>query len=205
MSRVDLPDPETPVTAMSLPRGKSTSIPLRLLADAPCHADARAGPARAAGVEVMRRPWPSIRAPVTESGCAPDVGERARGHHVAAVASGARSEVDDGVGRPDGLLVVLDDDDGVAAVAQRFQGVDQHVVVPGVQADGGLVQDVADPREVGAQLGGQAHALGLAAGKRVAAAAERQVGEPQLVQEGQPGQDLGDHGLGHGFLAKQET
>ena len=43
------------------------------------------------------------------------------GDDVAAVNAGARTDVDDPVGRAHHLLVVLDDDQGVAEVAQALQ------------------------------------------------------------------------------------
>jgi hypothetical protein len=60
---------------------------------------------------------------------------------------------------------VLDDDERVAHVPQPDQGLDEAVVVALMQSDGGLVQDVQDAYEAGADLGGQADALGLAAGE----------------------------------------
>lgn len=91
---------------------------------------------------------------------------------VAAVLAGAGADVDDPVGDLDGVLVVLDDDERVAHVAQPDQGLDQPVVVALVQADGRLVQDVQDADEAGADLGGQADALGLAAGERAGRAVQ---------------------------------
>ena len=94
----------------------------------------------------------------------------ALGHDAPALRTGPGSQVDDGVGGLDGFLVMLHHHDGVAPVAQLAQGIHQDAVVLGMQADGGLVQDVSDPGEVGAQLGGQAHPLGFPAGEGLAAA-----------------------------------
>ena len=49
--------------------------------------------------------------------------------------AGARADVDDPVGRADRVLVVLDDDERVAEVAQRDERVDEPAVVALVQAD----------------------------------------------------------------------
>ena len=46
---------------------------------------------------------------------------------------------------------------------QIAQGVDQPLVVAGMQADRRLVEHVADADQAGAQAGGQPHALQLAA------------------------------------------
>ena len=84
---------------------------------------------------------------------------------MAAVLTGARADVDRPVGGPDGVLVVLDHDQGVAQVAQPDQGLDQPPVVPLVQPDARLVQHVEHPDQAGADLGGQPDPLRLAAGQ----------------------------------------
>ena len=54
--------------------------------------------------------------------------------------AGARPHVDQIVGRADGVFVMLDDNDGVAQVAQPLQRFQQPRVVALVQADGRFVQ-----------------------------------------------------------------
>ena len=56
--------------------------------------------------------------------------------------SGAGADVDDVIGNANGLLVVLDDDDGVPDVAQPHERVDEPLVVALVQADRRLVEHV---------------------------------------------------------------
>jgi hypothetical protein len=58
---------------------------------------------------------------------------------------------------------MLDDDHGVAEIAQALEGDEQAVVVALVEADRGLVEDVEDARQAGADLAGEADALALAA------------------------------------------
>ena len=94
-----------------------------------------------------------------------DLLRRAGGHHLPAVGSGAGADVDEIVGGPHGVLVVLHHDEGVAQIPQAAEGGQQLVVVPLVQADGGLVQDIQHPHQRGADLGSQADALALAAGQ----------------------------------------
>ena len=72
-------------------------------------------------------------------------------------------EIDEMIRRGDGVLVVLDDDEGVPLIAERDEGFEEGGVVARVEADGGLVEDVEDAAEVGAELGGEADALGLTA------------------------------------------
>ena len=84
---------------------------------------------------------------MTEAGLAMICGGGAGGDEVAAVFAGAGAEVEDVVGLADGVFVVLDDEDGVAEVAEVFEGGDEALVVALVEADGGLVEDVEDAAE----------------------------------------------------------
>ena len=122
-------------------------------------------------------------------------------HDGAAVLAGARPDVDDPVRLADRLLVVLDDDHGVAEVAQPDQRVDQPAVVALVQTDRRLVEHVQRADEAGADLARQADALRLAAGQRAGRARQRQVVEADVEQEPEPGVDLLGHPLGDHPLA----
>lgn len=117
-------------------------------------------------------------------------------HNLAAVLARAGADVDDPVGDLDGVLVVLDDDERVAHVAQPDQGLDQPVVVTLVQADGRLVEDVQHADESGADLGGQTDALGLTAGEGAGRAVQREVVQADVDQELQSFVDLLEHPLG---------
>ena len=66
--------------------------------------------------------------------------------------AGARADVDDVVGHPDRVLVVLDDEHGVAEVAQAVERVDEAAVVALVQADRRLVEHVEHADQAGADL-----------------------------------------------------
>ena len=122
---------------------------------------------------------------------------RALEDHAAAVLAGAGAEVDHVVRRADRLLVVLDDDDRVAEVAQPAQRRQQPPVVALVQADGRLVEHVEHAAQVRADLRRQADALRLAAGQRGGAAAERQVADADVDEEPQPLDDLAVDPAGH--------
>ncbi len=122
-------------------------------------------------------------------------------HDLAAVLAGPRPDVDDPVGDLDGVLVVLDDDQGVAEVLEPQQGLDQPLVVALVQADRGLVEHVEDADEAGADLGGQADALGLAARQRPGGPVEGEVVEAHVEQELQALVDLLEHPLADLALA----
>ena len=80
-----------------------------------------------------------------------------------AMLAGARADVDDPVGCPHRVLVVLDDDQGVADIAQALQRADQAGIVTLVEADARLIEDVEHTHQAGPDLGRQSDALGLAA------------------------------------------
>ena len=117
-----------------------------------------------------------------------------------AVDAGPGAHVYDIVGGPHGVLVVLHHDDGVAQVPQALEGVQQLVVVPLVQADGGLVQNIQHAHEGGADLGGQADALALPAGEGAGGAGQSQVLQAHALQETKPGLDLLEDGGGDHLL-----
>src|SRR5262249_44305096 len=64
-----------------------------------------------------------------------------------------------------------------------------------VEADGRLVEDVADSAEVRGQRGHDADALGLARGQRVGAPVERQIAEAEAVEHLEPRRELGPDAL----------
>ncbi|WDT81381.1 MAG: hypothetical protein MPW14_06440 [Candidatus Manganitrophus sp.] len=70
----------------------------------------------------------------------------------------------------DRLLVVLDDDDRVAEIAQAPQRFEQALIVALVETDGRLVQHIEHAGEAGADLRGEADALAFAARERAGAA-----------------------------------
>ena len=59
-----------------------------------------------------------------------------------------------------------------------------------MEADRGLIEDIEDAHEAGADLGGQADALSLATGKRRRGTRERQVVETDVHEEAQACADL---------------
>ena len=91
-----------------------------------------------------------------------DLGGRALRDDRAAVHAGAGAHVDDVVGGEDRLAIVLDDDDGVAEIAQARLRLDQARVVARVEAHDGLVEHVEHADERRADLRGEADALPLA-------------------------------------------
>ena len=183
LTRVDLPEPETPVTATNSPSGNDTSTSCRLCSRAPWTVSSRPDGARAADLGHRDLAAPGEVLPGHRVGVVVEVLDRAAVHDLAAVLAGAGADVDDPVGDLDGVLVVLDDDQGVAEVLEPDQGLDQPLVVALVQPDRRLVEHVEDADEAGADLGGQPDALGLAAGERAGRPVEGEVVEADVEQE----------------------
>jgi len=125
-----------------------------------------------------------------------DRGGRVVGEDLAAVDAGGGTEVDDAVGAFHQHVVVLDDEERVALPAQRPERFDQAVVVAGVQTDRGFVEHVEDAGKIRAELGGEANALGFAAGERFGRSVEREVVEADVGEETQALLDLGHDVLG---------
>ena len=130
------------------------------------------------GTSIFR--LPDKKRPRHAARLAGDFVGRADGDDFAAADAGAGAEVDDVVGGPHRVFVVLDDDDRVAQVAQVGERVEQPLVVARVQADRRLVEDVEHADQAAADLAGQANALRLAAGERRGGAVERQIFEADV-------------------------
>ena len=105
--------------------------------------------------------------------------------------AGAGAEVDEVVGGLHDGLFVLDDDEGVALVAEAVHDADEALDVAGVEADGGLVENEEGAGERGAEAGGEVDALDLAAGEGAGGAVEREVAEADLIEVGEAGGDFG--------------
>jgi hypothetical protein len=78
---------------------------------------------------------------------------------------------------------VLDHQHGVSHVAKLGERRQEPPVVALMQADGRLVEDVEDPHQRRADLGGQPDPLPLAAGKRGRGAGKVQVVQPYVGEE----------------------
>ena len=105
---------------------------------------------------------------------------------------------------------MLDDDDGVAEIAQPRQRREQRAVVALVQPDRRLVEHVEHAGQVGPDLGGQPDALPFSARQRRGAAPERQVADADVVEKMQAVADLaqdaaGDERLAIGELERRRT
>ena len=118
-------------------------------------------------------------------------------HYLAAAASRARPHVHDMVGKLDDFAVVLDDEHGVAVVAQRAQGFLEQVDVLRVEADARLVENVGHVGERRVDVFRYLDALRLAARERTSPAREREVAEADLHERAEPAAKLALDVRGH--------
>ena len=104
-------------------------------------------------------------------------------HHLAAVHAGAGPEVDDVVGRRMVSSSCSTTSTELPRALQFVQRGQQLLVVPGVQADGGLVQDVEHPAQVRAELGRQPDALASPPESVGTPRPKLQIAQPDLAQK----------------------
>ena len=97
------------------------------------------------------------------TGFVDDILQTAGRDDLAAMHAGAGADIDDIIRRPDGILIMLDNNQRVADIPQPLEGREQLVVVPLMQADGRLVEDIQHPDQTGPNLSRQPDALALAA------------------------------------------
>src|SRR2546430_10897857 len=100
------------------------------------------------------------------------------------------AEVEDAVGLEHDLRIVLDDDEGVAGIAQALHDADDAPHVARVQADRGLVENEQRVDERGAERGREIDPLHLAARERAGLTIERQIAEPDVHEVREPGAEL---------------
>ena len=190
MTSVDLPEPETPVTQQKTPERELDVDPLEVvLAGAADDQLAARRPPRLGDRDLA---LPGEELPGQRARLLLDLLRGALGDDLSPVLPRPGAEVDDVVGGADRALVVLDNDHGVAELAEALQRPDQLLVVSLVEADRGFVEDVEDADQAGADLGREPDPLRLAAGERGRGPLQRQIADPDRVEEAQPLADLAD-------------
>ena len=112
----------------------------------------------------------------------------------------AGADVDEVVRGAHGVLVMLHHDEAVAQIPEVFQRRQQLIVVPLVQPDGRLVQNIQHPHQAAANLGSQPDPLALAAGEGPGAAGQRQIAETHGLQKAQPGANFLQNAVGDQHL-----
>jgi hypothetical protein len=120
----------------------------------------------------------------------------------ASLLSGPGTDVDDPVGMPDHVEVVLDHEERVARCLQPVERAQQGPGIGRVQPGRRLIEHVDHAEQVGAHLGGQPQALQLAGRKRGRAPIHRQVTEPELEENLEPRLQVLDDPAGHQRLLR---
>ena len=182
-----MPEPETPVTAVSAPSGMSASTSAQVVQRRAAHLEPDAARPGAAGSGTAIRFCPVRYWPVSDCDAAR---HRPRVHHPAAALARAGAELEHEVRLLDRREVVLHDEHRVAAVAQPAEQCQQAVGVARVQSDRGLVQHVQRVHQPGAERVGERDPLRLAAGQRAGLPVERQVAQPHIAEEAEPRVEL---------------
>ena len=108
------------------------------------------------------------------------------GHHLPSAHARARPHVNNVLGFPDGVFVVFDHHQGVAVTLEAGERLEQNTIVAWMQANRGLIQNIANALKVGAQLGGQSNALRLATRERGCGAVQAQIVETDFPHEIEP-------------------
>ena len=156
-----MPEPATPVTTTSTPSGMSTSTFLQVVRAGAAHLQH----ARRLAHRRLERGAVAQVTPGERAARAQPV-DAALEDDLAAGGARARAEVDDVIGDRDRLRLVLDDEHGVALVAQPQQQLVHPLDVVRVQPDRRLVEDVGHVGERRAEVADHLGALRLTARER---------------------------------------
>ena len=127
---------------------------------------------------------------------------RPREHQLPAALPSTRPEFDEVIRRAHDGFLVLDDEQRVAFVAQRFHHADEPARVARVQADARLVEDEERVHERRAEARREIHTLDFAAAERARGAVEREIAEADFEQEAEAGADFAEKHLGRGVIAE---
>ena len=112
----------------------------------------------------------------------------------------ARPDIHDMVCRQHRVLVMLYHNQRIPQIFQAFQRMQQLVIVPLVEANTGLIQNIGHAYQAGANLRRQADTLGFPAGEGTSCPCQRQVVQPHIYQEADPGADFLQHLRPNHFL-----
>jgi hypothetical protein len=73
--------------------------------------------------------------------------------------SGTWPDVDDMVTLSHDILIMFDDDDGIADIRQTLQIGDEHIVVTRMETDRWLIENIDDPLEPSSYLCSESYSL----------------------------------------------
>ena len=97
----------------------------------------------------------------------------ARNDYISSVHTGTRTQINQIVGRKNGLLIVFNDENRIANIAQMKQGFHEPCVIARVEPDSRLVKNIKRTDKPASKLGRETNALCLAARESVRAAVKR--------------------------------
>src|SRR5215470_6558863 len=89
-----------------------------------------------------------------------------------------RSHINDMISSRDRLPIMFDDNNRIAAVAHSLQKREEACIVPLMQPDAWLIENVKHTGQVGADLLGKPHPLSFSARKRGGGTVETQIVNP---------------------------
>src|SRR3974390_984924 len=101
------------------------------------------------------------------------------------------------IGGANSFLVVFDDNDGIAEIAQPLQGADHLDVVLGVQTNAGFIENIKHAHEPRADLSGEPDSLRFATRERCGAPVQIQVVQANSDKELDASIDLPQDGFGY--------
>ena len=194
LTRLDFPEPETPVTVVRTPSGNADVEAAHVVArDALQFEPAARGPRRpgrdallaeevAPGLRFLHRLQPGGRAAVKDA---------------AAVLARAGPDLHDPIGGAHHVHLVLDHEEGVAGGPKLPEGAEERLRVGGMQPGRRFVEHIDDAEEVGADLRREAEPLELAGRKSRRAAIGRQVAETEVEQHLDAREQVLDDALRH--------
>ena len=100
--------------------------------------------------------------------------------------AGSRPEINHVIGLENGLLIVLDHNNGIADIAQPLECAQQTLIVALMQTDRRLIQDIHNARQARSNLAGQSDPLRFTAGQGFRASVEREVVQSDIHEKAQP-------------------
>src|SRR6202140_2170971 len=115
---------------------------------------------------------------------------RPLGNQLAAVLAGSWPQVENPIGRPHNVRIMLHHQNRIPQIAQPVKNLDQPVRIPRMQPDRRLIQHIQRPHQPRSQRSRQLNALRLAPRQREREPIQREIFQPHIIQESQPLPDL---------------
>ena len=94
--------------------------------------------------------------------------------------TGAWSDIHHIIRRQHRILIMLYHDQRISQILEIFQGSDQFIIVPLVQSDTRLIQNIGNSHQPRTDLRGKTDSLGLSAGQRTGSAGKAQIVQPYI-------------------------